>query len=199
MEDVRQWYGTGCDDPVPAESKPSNPKDLIGSDKLPLHLWPGTATALGSLGLLDGMLKYGRTNWREAGVRYSIYLDAALRHLLAAFEGEDADPDSGLPHEAHALACLAIVIDAKAAGQLVDDRQYPGGYRALVESLTPHVKRLKEKHADKSPKHWTIRDAPAATAAAPEFECYGIEKHTHHFCRTRCARAGYCINGPTLR
>ena len=26
--------------------KDTNPKDLIGSDKLPLHLWPSTATAL---------------------------------------------------------------------------------------------------------------------------------------------------------
>ena len=37
-----------------ADGKPTNPKDAIGSDKLPLHLWPSTATALGCLGLLDG-------------------------------------------------------------------------------------------------------------------------------------------------
>lgn len=141
-----------------ADTKPTNPKDLIGSDKLPLHLWPGTASMMGCLGLLDGMLKYGRSNWREAGVRYSIYVDALDRHVKALFEGEDNDPDSGLPHEAHALACLAIIVDAKAAGKLVDDRMYPGGHRALVDELTPHVARLKEKHADKNPKHYTIED-----------------------------------------
>jgi hypothetical protein len=138
------------------ELKPTNPKDLIGSGKLPLHLWPVTATALGSLGLLDGMLKYGRSNFRAVGVRASIYYDAASRHLNAWFEGEGVDPDSGLPHLAHALACLAIIVDAEAAGKLNDDRMHPGGYRELINSLTPHVARLKEVHADKSPQHYTI-------------------------------------------
>lgn len=138
------------------DAKPSNPKDLIGSGKLPLHLWPTTATALGSLGLLDGMLKYGRSNFRAVGVRASIYYDAASRHLNAWMEGEDADPDSGLPHLAHALACLAIIVDAEAAGKLTDDRCAPGGYRKLVGQLTPHVARLKELHAGKDPKHYTI-------------------------------------------
>jgi hypothetical protein len=139
--------------------KPTNPKDLIGSGKLPLHLWPVTATALGSLGLLDGMLKYGRSNFRAVGVRASIYYDAASRHLNAWFEGEAVDPDSGLPHLAHALACLAIIVDAEAAGKLNDDRMHPGGYRALINSLTPHVARLKEVHEGKSPTHYTIEGA----------------------------------------
>jgi hypothetical protein len=142
-----------------AEMKPSNPKDAIGSDKLPLHLWPTTATALGALGLLDGMLKYGRANWRHAGVRASIYYDALARHWNKWFEGEDIDSDSGLPHEAHVLACVAIIVDAKACGMFIDDRQHRGGnYAAFLDSLTPHVKRLKTKHAGKHPKHYTIAD-----------------------------------------
>lgn len=140
-------------------SKLTNPKDLIGTDKLPLHLWPETATAMGCLGFLEGALKYGRSNWRHSGVRYTIYVDALRRHVNALFEGEDIDPDSGLPHLSHALACLAIIVDAQAAGNLVDDRQYPGGYRKLVEELTPHVPRIKEKHADKKPRHFTIQDS----------------------------------------
>jgi hypothetical protein len=140
-------------------SKPSNPKDLIGSDKLPMHLWPETATALGALALLDGALKYGRGNFRAVGVRASIYVDAARRHLTAWFEGEDADPDSGLPHLGHALACLAILVDAEAAGKLNDDRQVGGGYRPLVDALSPHVARLKALHAEKNPKHYTIVDS----------------------------------------
>lgn len=138
--------------------KPTNPKDAIGSNKLPLHLWPTTATALGCLGLMDGELKYGRSNFREIGVRASIYYDAARRHLDAWFEGEDDAPDNGIPHLAHALACLAIIVDAEAAGKLNDDRMLQGGYRALIERLTPHVSRLKQLHAGKSPKHYTIAD-----------------------------------------
>jgi hypothetical protein len=146
---------------VDPTDKLTNPKDLIGTDKLPLHLWPETATAMGALGLLEGALKYGRSNWRVSGVRYSIYIDALRRHVNALFEGEDFDPDSGLPHLSHALACLAIIVDAQAAGNLTDDRQYPGGYRKLVEELTPLVAKTKERHKDKTPQHFTIQDAQA--------------------------------------
>lgn len=138
--------------------KPTNPKDIVGSDKLPLHLWPETATVFGCLGMMDGALKYGRSNFRATGVRLSIYVDAVKRHVNALFEGEWLDPDSGMPHLSHALACLAIVADAYAAGKLVNDSQYPGGYRELVEELTPSVPQLKAKHADKAPHHYTIGD-----------------------------------------
>lgn len=140
------------------ESKPTNPKDIIGGDKLPLHLWPTTATALGSLALLDGCLKYGRSNFRVMGVRSSIYYDAALRHLMAWFEGEDSAPDSGLPHLGHALACLAIIVDAQAVGKLNDDRMVHGGFHTTVDAMTQHVARLKALHADKAPKHFNISD-----------------------------------------
>jgi len=140
------------------DSKATNPKDAVGSSKMPLHLWPQTATIYGSLGLLEGMLKYGRNNWREAGVRYSIYHDAVLRHLTACWEGEWFDPDSELPHLSHALACLAIIVDAHSAGMLVDDRQYRGEhYRETIDGLTFNVERLKEKYADRSPQHYDIR------------------------------------------
>ena len=138
--------------------KNTNPKDFIGGTKVPLHLFPETAAVFGALGLLDGMLKYGRSNWRKAGVRASIYYDACKRHLNAWFEGEDTDPDSGLPHLAHAIACIAILIDASAAGKMKDDRLYPGGYRKTINDMTKHVLRLSELHKGKHPKHWTIED-----------------------------------------
>lgn len=139
--------------------KLSNPKDAIGSNKMPLHLWPESASVMGCLGLLDGALKYGRANWRDAGVRASIYYDALRRHLAKQFEGQEIDTDSGLPHDSHMLACLAIIVDAKAAGKYIDDRQYRGeGFIKLLEDMTPHVARLKAVHAGKTPKHWTIQD-----------------------------------------
>lgn len=139
--------------------KNTNPKDLIGSDKIPLHLFPETATIYGAMAFLDGALKYGRANWRVAGVRASIYYDAAKRHLSKWFEGEIIDEDSGLPHLAHAIACIAILIDATEANKLKDDRMYPGGYIGLIKKMTSEVKRLKEKYIEKNPKHWTIADA----------------------------------------
>jgi hypothetical protein len=165
-------------------AKPSNPKDLIGSDKLPLHLWPATATAIGSLGCLDGMLKYGRTNWRSAGVRASIYVDALQRHLNAWFdEGEETDPDSGLDHWSHILACAAIIVDARAAGKLTDDRCIRGGYRKTIEDLTPHVKRLKKQHASKKPKHYTIADT-----ASPIFETARRAVDGEACCTNQCQK-----------
>ena len=137
-----------------------NPKDTVGSTKLPLHLWPTAATAMGCVALLNGALKYGRNNWRVVGVRASIYVDACQRHLAAWFEGEQFD-EEGVPHLGAALACLAILIDCEAAGKLVDDRQYPGGHRELMQSLTPLVDRLRERHEGKSPKHYTIGEAAA--------------------------------------
>lgn len=142
-----------------------NPKDIAGSGKLALSLWPPAATAMGSIALLNGALKYGRANYREAGIRMTVYLDALKRHADALLEGEENDPDDGVPHLAAILACAAIIVDAKAAGKLEDDRNYRGaGYRALVEELTPHVARLKALHADRDPKHWTIADNPAEDA-----------------------------------
>ena len=140
--------------------KPSNPnpKDVIGSGKLPLHLWPETATVYGCLGLLDGALKYGRSNFRAVGVRASIYVDALRRHTDLWFEGEDIDPDSGLPHLSHALACLAILVEAQTVGNMTDDRAYPTRFRELLTEMTPHVDRIKQKYADREPPtHYTIQ------------------------------------------
>lgn len=141
-----------------------NPKDVIGTNKLPLHLWPMTATAMGCVAMLNGALKYGRLNWRVVGVKASIYVDACQRHLAAWFEGSDAD-EEGVPHLGSALACLAILVDCEAAGKLKDDRQWPGGYAETVKKLTPHVARLHELHKDKSPSHYT-RQAFALMGAA---------------------------------
>lgn len=155
---VSQGQKINPEDKLNPDQKHTNPKDAIGSDKLPLHLWPQTASILGCLGFLDGALKYGRSNYRAIGVRSSIYYDACSRHLTKWFEGEDVDGDSGLPHLAHALACLAIIVDAQASGKLNDDRMYPGGTIKMIEDLTPHVKRLKELHKSRNPHHYTKQD-----------------------------------------
>lgn len=138
--------------------KPSNPKDALGAAKLPLHLVPVTATALASLAHLDGASKYGTWNWRVAGVRASTYLDAVARHLGAWTHGEDVDPESGVPHLGHAIACLNILVDAGAAGMLTDDRAVPIDIRKFFNDLTAHVPRIKANHAARSPRHYNRAD-----------------------------------------
>ena len=143
---------------MPSKKKPSNPKDIIGSDKIPYHLWPETASMLGALGLLDGALKYGRSNFRVVGVKLTIYLDAIRRHSARMLEGQWVDEDSGLPHLSHILASAAIIADADAARKLTNDANVKGGYHELLEEMTPHVKRLKKLYKGKKPKHYTIAD-----------------------------------------
>ncbi len=138
------------------KTKPTNPKDAIGCNKLPIHLWPSTATMLGSIALLNGALKYGRSNFRAVGVRASIYYDAACRHLDAWFEGEETDPEDGVDNLGAVLACIAIIVDARAAGKLRDDRMVKGGYRPLRDMLTKEVARLKELHGLRDPIHYDI-------------------------------------------
>jgi hypothetical protein len=109
--------------------------------------------------MLEGMLKYGRSNFREKGIRISVYTDALLRHVFAYMAGEDIDPDSGLPHLAKILSTTAVLADATVLGNVTDDREYRGGgYLALTQAWSPAVKELKERHKDKDPKHYTIQD-----------------------------------------
>ncbi len=131
------------------ETKPSNPKDVIGSTKPPLSCIPtGPLYEVGAA-MLDGSAKYGRHNWRVIGVRSSIYYDAALRHLMKWWEGEDLDADSGCHHLAHAVACCLIVRDAANLGQLTDDRPVSGGDpTAGVKEL---IKQIKERYPEPVP------------------------------------------------
>lgn len=109
----------------------TNPKDLMGAKKDQVHLVSpefirGTARAMHYGAHLakkaDGTLGYGEYNWRDKQVRLSIYYGAIMRHAMALFEGQDLDPDSGLPHEDHIAANVNIIKDAKKHNCLLDDR-----------------------------------------------------------------------------
>jgi hypothetical protein len=151
------------EDNVEAGTKDTNPKDVIGSTKLPLSLVPPLTVAYASIAHLNGALKYGKGNWRKAGVRASIYADAAKRHIDSWLDGEEVDPEDGVPHLSAVLACIGIILDSRACGKLTDDRMMRNpGYRAEVAQLTAHVKRLQELHKDKQPRHFTIADSEAA-------------------------------------
>jgi hypothetical protein len=114
----------------------SNPKDIIGATKPPLHLVPASALLYEAKVMALGAKKYGPYNWRGKPVRYTIYVSAAMRHLLAALDGQRLDPESGQPHLAHARACLGILLDAEATGNLIDDRPAPGAAAELIETMT---------------------------------------------------------------
>ena len=142
------------------ELKSSNPKDALGADKLPYHLWPQAATALGALGLAEGAWKYGRGNFRAHGVLATTYVAACKRHLDMWLDGIDRTDVANF-HMANALACLGIIADSMANGTLIDDRNYtpnPQPYEQWFTDLTREVPRLRAMFADRPiPYHYTIQ------------------------------------------
>lgn len=114
----------------------TNPKDRLGIRKLPLSLIPGVALVYTALVFELGARKYGEFNWRNRKVRLRIYLEAQDRHRLALAAGQDLDPESGLPHEAHIIAGNMILLDARASGCLIDDRFEGDGAAALLDKFT---------------------------------------------------------------
>lgn len=111
----------------------SNPKDLLGQQRVPLWLIPGPALIHQALAHRNGAVKYGPFNWRENGVHVSIYTSAAMRHLLDYIDGEDRAVDSRVHHLAHAAACCNILLDCTELGNLIDDRPLPAPTAGLSE------------------------------------------------------------------
>lgn len=60
--------------------------------------------------LEHGAEKYCPDNWKHVDGAQTRYFDACLRHLTAWWEGERADPDSGLSHLAHAGCCILFLL-----------------------------------------------------------------------------------------
>ncbi|TGW07669.1 hypothetical protein EN788_35460, partial [Mesorhizobium sp. M2D.F.Ca.ET.145.01.1.1] len=107
-------------------SKASNPKDSVGARKWRQYATvPATVIAELGVAMLEGAAKYGRHNYRVAGVRASVYVDAAKGHIDQWWEGEDYDPDvpgQRLSHITKAIASLVVLRDAMIQDMLNDDR-----------------------------------------------------------------------------
>jgi hypothetical protein len=133
--------------------KDTNPKDAVGTAKVPMSTVPAPVLMEIGLAMLEGARKYGRHNYRAAGVRASVYYDAALRHLAQWWEGEDTDPDSGISHLVKAMACLVVVRDSELRENWTDDRppKHPDGWMKI---LNEKAKAILEKYPDAVPA-WT--------------------------------------------
>jgi len=130
-------------------SKKTNPKDAISIRKprfysgLPLNV-----TKEVSIGMMEGAMKYGRHNYRVAGVRASVYLDATIGHLFDYWEGQDIDPDSNLHHITKAIASLYVLRDAQLQGMCEDDRPP----KSDVEEHKAHLQFVVDELFKKYPK-----------------------------------------------
>ena len=76
-----------------------------------------------------GAEKYGDYNWMK-GFNHSRLTAALLRHITSFRLGEDLDPESGLPHLAHARCCLDMLIWHTINRKDLDDRPTLGGDNA---------------------------------------------------------------------
>ena len=121
----------------------TNPKDLIGAQKIGLTKLPPVALLHANHAMMNGEIKYGPYNWRQNKVQATIYIDAAMRHLLAWHDREETADDSGVHHLGHAMACCAILLDAQASVCLVDDRpQKAGSFNITLKKLNELEKTL---------------------------------------------------------
>lgn len=138
---------TGLQQGLSEGTKPSNPKDSFGSKKAGLAFVPATVLLEVGVAMTEGALKYGPFNWREVGVRGSIYYDATIRHLTSWYEGEDTDPDSQLSHITKAITSLIVLRDSMIQGNYRDDRpprtRFPLSWRM---GLDQRVVELMEKY-----------------------------------------------------
>lgn len=109
--------------PTKLNVKDTNPKDSVGIRKWRQFCTiPFTVMWEIGVAMLEGARKYGRHNYRVAGVRAHVYIDAAVGHISQWWEGEDIDPDSGVSHITKAIASLVVLRDAMIQGKCVDDR-----------------------------------------------------------------------------
>lgn len=117
----------------------TNPKDKYGLAKTNMFLVPPSAEIYLATAFEDGAKKYGPYNWRDKDVKASVYIAACKRHLAKWVDGEDTDDKSGVHHLAHAMACLAIVLDAGECDTLIDDRPTEGWSNILLMELEKKI------------------------------------------------------------
>lgn len=147
-------------------SKPTNPKDAVGIRKPSLFAMPMPPLFEIGVVMTLGAHKYGKHNWRDMGVRSTVYFDAVMRHLTVYFEGEDFDPESGVSHLAHAAACLIILLDAGLHQLLKDDRPI-ATKDGWLAALLPFVDQIREEFPD-PPAPYTQERSQRSSEAQPE-------------------------------
>lgn len=138
----------------PLSSKDTNPKDAVGIKKWRQYCTvPITVIWEIGVGMLEGARKYGRHNYRVAGVRASVYIDAAKGHIDAWWEGQDTDPDSKLSHITKAICSLVVLRDAMIQNKMVDDRPPKSDVEAISAELQKIVEEIFERHPNAKPAY----------------------------------------------
>jgi hypothetical protein len=107
---------------MPASAPPTNPKQLYGDKKPPVHLIHQIAELHESAALHAGRRKYGENNYLKTEVEAMTYVGAILRHVKAWASGERVDPKELVHHLGAVKACCTILMTTEATGMLIDNR-----------------------------------------------------------------------------
>lgn len=134
--------------------KETNPKEA-GAIKKPRFYsgLPANVSREVSVGMLEGAMKYGRHNYRVAGVRVGVYIDATIGHINDFWEGQDIDPDSGLHHITKAIASLYVLRDAQMRGMDNDDRPPKSDVEGDKKRLQAIVDDIFDKYPNPKPAY----------------------------------------------
>jgi hypothetical protein len=90
--------------------------------KIPVHLIPPEAIWNIAKIYQYGAEKYAERNW-EKGMDWSRMYNSAMRHLLAFWQGQDFDGESGMLHVAHAAwNCIGLLTYMIRGMEEFDDR-----------------------------------------------------------------------------
>ena len=89
---------------MPRDKATKFDKGKLRMDLIPAVVFRSLAKVFG-----DGAAKYGDNNYQQ-GILWSRYYAALLRHLVAWWDGEDKDPDSGFHHLEHVLCNAEILV-----------------------------------------------------------------------------------------
>ena len=146
METLKKVEDYSGEHPQNVNRKDTNPKDAVGIRKWRVFTTvPFTIIWELGVAMMEGARKYGRHNYRVAGVRGSVYIDAAMGHLTQWWEGEDNDLDTGLSHITKAMASLCVLRDAMIQGKFVDDRPPKTDVAAVRDELQARMDEVFER------------------------------------------------------
>lgn len=107
-------------------------------NKTPFSLLPPEALDDVTRVFGHGAKKYGPYNWRKDlhETTFSRTYSSIQRHLNAYWQREDDDPESGLPHLAHAASQIMILMTQHKFAPKMDDRWSDEMYKKDINATS---------------------------------------------------------------
>lgn len=172
-----------------SNTKDSNPKQSAGNSRVPLDLIPTTGLVYAAMSFAEGASKYTAANWRIAGVRFSTYHAAMMRHMLKVANGEWVDPETNVPHLGSIIGSAMILADAHEIGNLNDDRAPALNVGAIMKRAEAVIAHVRELNRDANPKSLEeLNGGPVQRVlvqAVPSNEVEDLKRELDHIRRER--------------